>query len=121
VAGLASFGAANAALAPHGRSQLAWQLLALAATLGIACIGGALVGWAVSRANPYFQLIDGHLLFDDGLIWTDTELELTNKDNSVVGFPSVHGGTAYHAHAAEKGPVIEEGDANGKHNGDQQV
>lgn len=100
VAGLASFGAANAAIAPHGTAQLGWQVLALVATVGIGGIGGALVGLVVSRSNPFFQLIDGAHLFDDGLIWTDCDLELNTKDTSVVGIPSVHGGDAYQQHAA---------------------
>lgn len=77
VAGFASFTAANAAAAPHGRAQLAWQLLALAATIGVAALGGAAAGWAVSRANPYSQLIDGAHLFDDGLVWQGVDLELS--------------------------------------------
>lgn len=99
VAGFASFGVANAAVAPHGAAQLAWQLLALIATVGIAAAGGAAVGFGVSRANPFFQLIDGAHLFDDGLIWTECELELNTKDHSVVGIPSVHGGREYEKHA----------------------
>ncbi len=85
VAGLASFGAANAIVAPHGTAQLAWQLAALAATVGIAAAGGGLVGWAVARANPYGQVIDGNALFDDGFLWTGIALEDTRHDNSVMG------------------------------------
>ena len=97
VAGLACLGAANAAVAPHGRAQLGWQVLALVATVGIAVIGGWLLGLAVSRANPFFQLIDGAHLFDDGLTWAECELELGGRDSSVVGVPSAHGGQAFHS------------------------
>jgi ammonium transporter Rh len=59
VAGLASFAAANAKVAPHGTAQLGWQVAAVAVTVAIGAAGGAAVGWLVSRANPFFQLIDG--------------------------------------------------------------
>ncbi|KIZ01774.1 Ammonium transporter Rh type C [Monoraphidium neglectum] len=98
VAGFASFGAANAAAAPHGAAQLGWQLAAIAATVAIGATGGGLAGWAAARANPMSQLIDGAHLFDDGLIWTGVDLEVSTKDHSVVGVPSVHGGNAYEQH-----------------------
>ncbi|KAI8462720.1 MAG: Rh-like protein/ammonium transporter [Monoraphidium minutum] len=103
VAGLAAFGASNAAAAPHGAAQFGWQVLAIVATLAIASAGGGAAGWAASRANPFSQLIDGAHLFDDGLCWTEVDLELSNKDSSVVGIPSVHGGDAYEQHKAAKG------------------
>jgi hypothetical protein len=59
VAGLASFAAVNAKAVPHGVAQLGWQVAAIAATVAIAAAGGALAGLLVSRANPFFQLIDG--------------------------------------------------------------
>jgi hypothetical protein len=55
-----------------------------------------------SPRTPFSPLVPpppppGAHLFDDGLTWTECELELNTQDNSVVGIPSVHGGTAYHA------------------------
>jgi hypothetical protein len=49
----------------------------------------------------------GAYLFEDGLCWTDLEVELNTSDNSVMGIPSVHGGTAYPAaKAAEAGKDV---------------
>jgi ammonium transporter Rh len=95
VAGLASFGAINAHIAPHGTAQLGWQIVGVICTVGIGGIGGWVAGYIAAASNPERQRVDGVLLFDDGLFWTEECIEMVNRDGSVMGVPSVHGGQVY--------------------------
>uniref|UniRef100_A0A383VGY6 Ammonium transporter AmtB-like domain-containing protein n=1 Tax=Tetradesmus obliquus TaxID=3088 RepID=A0A383VGY6_TETOB len=98
VAGLAAFGQA-AGVAPHGNAQLGYQIAAMACTVAIAGLGGALVSALAtgrlgidqfksarsrrgdqteagdSFENDSLPVIDGMALFDDGAFWTEVAIE----------------------------------------------
>lgn len=51
------------------------QSLAVASTLGIACVGGLLAGWLVSHVNLMgTRGMATHELFDDGMWWHGCEV-----------------------------------------------
>ena len=80
VAGFAAFNQ-PLGMAPHGTAQLGYQIAAVAATVAIAAISGALAAAVISRRwvgeKHEGAMLDMLQLFDDGMFWAEVECEGT--------------------------------------------
>ncbi|KAK9806611.1 hypothetical protein WJX73_009324 [Symbiochloris irregularis] len=60
---------------PHGRSQWAWQFVAIAGMLVVALATGLLAGFITKSLNPMGQSLEDHGFFEDALFWEEVEEE----------------------------------------------
>ncbi|KAK9823721.1 hypothetical protein WJX72_004894 [[Myrmecia] bisecta] len=66
---------ANEPILRHGKQQWLYQLLALAVTLAIALVGGALAGTLVRLCSPARHTLGPELMYEDGVFWEEVEAE----------------------------------------------
>ena len=60
---------------PHGHSQWAWQLAAIAGMLLAAIVSGAVAGLIVKVIDPAHQSLGEEGYFEDALFWEEVEEE----------------------------------------------
>jgi ammonium transporter Rh len=65
-------GSINASVLARGPQQPAWQLAALATSLGCGLAGGTLTGWLISTIGAGRQQLETAQLFDDLPFWVKT-------------------------------------------------
>ena len=91
VAGFAAFNQPEG-MAPHGNAQLGYQVAAVAATVAVAAISGALAAAVISRRwagkDHEGAMLDMVQLFDDGMFWAGVECEGTDDPIVVDTEPS---------------------------------
>ena len=88
VAGFVAFSEPDAII-PHGNAQLGYQIAAILVTMGLAIVSGVVAAMVVTHFNPRgSHTLAPVELFEDGVWWTDTDIELPAKELTARGIPT---------------------------------